>query len=72
MDGSRQPITEMERWLLGLGAIRDQASDQIDDEIDKTAISGVFDLRNVLQNDIQEQGCSIFETASTHIFSYTQ
>ncbi len=49
MDGSRQPITELERWLLGLGAIRDQASDQIDDEIDKIAISGVFDLRNVLQ-----------------------
>ena len=49
MNGSRQPITEMERWLLGLGAIRGQASDQIDDEIDKTAISGVFDLRNVLQ-----------------------
>ena len=39
----------MERRLLGLQAIGDQTCDQVDKEIDKTAMPGMLDLRNVLQ-----------------------
>ena len=39
----------MERRLLGLKTIRNKASNQIDEEVDKTAVPGTFDLRNVLQ-----------------------
>jgi len=39
----------MKRRLLRLQAIGDQTSDQIDEEVDKAAMSGMLDLRNVLQ-----------------------
>ena len=39
----------VKRRLLWLQAIGDQSCDQIGKEIDKAAMSGMFDLRNVLQ-----------------------
>ena len=39
----------IKRRFLWLQTISNQACDQIDKEIDKAAMSGMFDLRNVLQ-----------------------
>ena len=39
----------MKRRFLWLQTISDQSSDQIDKEINKAAMSGMLDLRNVLQ-----------------------
>ncbi len=42
-------FVELQGRLLGLMAIGNQATDKIDEKIDRTAVAGVFDLRDVLQ-----------------------
>ena len=39
----------MERWLLGLPSVGNQTGDEIDDKVGRAAVTGVFDLRDILE-----------------------
>ncbi len=40
---------KMQRRLLGLTTIGSQAGEQVDDEVDRASMAGMFDLRDVLE-----------------------
>jgi len=39
----------MERWLLGLPSVGNQPSDKIDDKVGPAAMTGMFNLRDILE-----------------------
>ena len=39
----------MERWLLGLPSVGNQAGDKIDDKVGRAAVTSVFNLRDILE-----------------------
>ena len=42
-------VREMERWLLGLPSVGNQTGDEIDDKVGWAAVTGVFNLRDILE-----------------------
>ena len=39
----------MERWLLGLPSVGNQPGDKIDDKVGLAAVTGMFNLRDILE-----------------------
>ena len=45
----QQVVVEVQRRLLGLVAVGDKASEQMDDEVERTAVAGMLDLADILE-----------------------
>ena len=48
-DDKHWVVVEMQGRLLGLTAIGNETGEQIDDEVDRASMAGMFDLRDVLE-----------------------
>lgn len=58
----------MERRLLGLPSVGNQPSDKIDDKVGPAAMTGMFNLRDILElvNDGDEEKIVQEVTVATH------